>query len=167
MGMMDRLKKTMTGEDESPADADILDTLKQEHDDVADMLDRLVTSTAATERKKLLTSIKSALVPHLRGEEKAVYELVRGMHGKEQQTHAQEGFMEHSLAERVLGQLGRMSSPTSPEFSAGAKVLKELVEHHVEEEEKNIWSDIEDNFSDEDRIAMNRRFLAAKARVKV
>jgi hypothetical protein len=89
MGMMDRLKKTMTGEDESPADADILDTLKQEHDDVADMLDRLVTSTAATERKKLLTSIKTALVPHLRGEEKAVYELVRGMRGKEQQTHAQ------------------------------------------------------------------------------
>jgi hypothetical protein len=60
-----------------------------------------------------------------------------------------------------------MSSPTSPEFSAGAKVLKELVEHHVEEEEKNIWSDIEDNFSNEDRIAINREFLAAKARVKV
>ena len=167
MGMMDTLKKTITGDDDNPADADILDTLKQEHEEVADMLDRLVASTTAAERKKLLSSIKAALVPHLRAEEKVVYEPVRGMRGKEQQTHAEEGFIEHALAERMLSQLGRMTSPTSPEFSAGAKVLKELVEHHVEEEEKNIRSDIEDNFSDEDRIAINREFLAAKARVKV
>lgn len=167
MGVMDTLKKTMTGEEENPADMDILDTLKQEHNDVAEMLDRLVESDSAAERKKLLTSIKMALVPHLRAEEKVVYETVRAMRGKEQQTHAEEGFMEHAMAERMLTQLGKMTSPTAPEFSAGAKVLKELVEHHVDEEEKNIWFDIEDNFSDEDRIAMNRKFLAAKARVKV
>jgi len=46
-------------------------------------------------------------------------------------------------------------------------VLKELVEHHVEEEEKNVWADVKDNFSDEDRVAMNKKFLAAKSRVKL
>ena len=53
------------------------------------------------------------------------------------------------------------------EVGAGAKVLKELVEHHVEEEEKAIWSDVQDNFSDEQRVEMNRKFLAAKKRVKL
>jgi hemerythrin-like domain-containing protein len=167
MGLMDTLKKTMTGDEGNPADADILETLKQDHDDVADMLGRLVASKSAAERKKLLVSITGALVPHLRAEEKVVYETVRGLRGREQHTHAEEGFIEHGLADRMLSQLGRMSSQTSTEFDAGAKVLKELVEHHVEEEEKNIWSDIEDNFSAEDRIAINRKFLAAKARVKV
>jgi hypothetical protein len=60
-----------------------------------------------------------------------------------------------------------MKDVMSAEFSAGAKVLKELVEHHVEEEEKAIWSDVQDNFSDEDRIAMNKKFLAAKKRVRI
>src|SRR6185312_9406349 len=113
MGVMDTLKKTMTGEEENPADMDILDTLKQEHNDVAEMLDRLVESDSAAERKKLLTSIKMALVPHLRAEEKVVYETVRAMRGKEQQTHAEEGFMEHAMAERMLTQLGKMTSPTA------------------------------------------------------
>jgi hemerythrin-like domain-containing protein len=165
--MMDKLKNAVTGEEENPADADILDTLKQEHEEVAEMLGRLVESESGAERKKLLTAIKTALVPHLRAEEKVVYEAVRGMRGKEQRTHAEEGFMEHALGDKMLTQLCKMDSTTSPEFSAGAKVLKELVEHHVEEEENNIWSDIEGNFSEEDRIAMNRRFLAAKTKVKV
>jgi hemerythrin superfamily protein len=164
---MDTLKKTMTGADADSADADILDTLKQEHNDVAEMLDRLVESNSAAERKKLLTSIKGALVPHLRAEEKVVYEAVRGLRGKEQKEHAEEGFMEHALGDKMLTQLGRIKEANSPEFSAAAKVLKELVEHHVAEEEKNIWSDIGDNFSDEDRLAMNRKFLAAKTRVKI
>jgi hypothetical protein len=60
-----------------------------------------------------------------------------------------------------------MSDPMSPEFSAGAKVLKELVEHHVEEEESDIWADVKDNFSDKDRLDMNRKFLAAKKRVTI
>jgi hemerythrin-like domain-containing protein len=167
MGMMDTLKKTMSGTRPDEVDADILDTLKQEHRDVAEMLEKLVESTSAAERKNLLTAIKNALVPHLRAEEKVVYDAVLALRGKEQKIHGEEGYMEHGLGDKMLTSLGKMSDAMSPEFSAGAKVLKELVEHHVEEEEKSIWSDVEDNFSDEDRIAMNKKFLAAKQRVKV
>jgi hemerythrin superfamily protein len=168
MSVMDALKKTMSGgEQPDDPDNDILDTLKQDHRDVAEMLDKLVESHGAVERKKLLESIKEALVPHLRAEEKIVYDAVRGQRGKEQKTHAEEGYLEHGLADRTLTQLGKMSDTLSPEFSAGAKVLKELVAHHVEEEETNIWADVKEQFSDDDRIAMNKKFLAAKKRVKV
>jgi hemerythrin superfamily protein len=167
MSVMDALKKTMSGTELEDADADILDTLKQDHRDVAEMLEKLVESTSAAQRKLLLTSIKNALVPHLRAEEKVVYDAVLALRGKEQKTHAEEGYIEHGLGDKMLGQLGKMKDPMSAEFSAGAKVLKELVEHHVEEEEKIIWSDVENNFSDEDRIAMNKKFLAAKKRVRV
>jgi hemerythrin superfamily protein len=167
MGMMNTLKKSLTGEDADNADNDILDTLKQEHRDVAEMLEKLVESTSAAERKSLLNSIKAALVPHLRAEEKVVYDAILALRGTEQKTHGEEGYMEHALGDKMLASLGKMSNLTSPEFSAGAKVLKELVEHHVQEEENNIWSDVKDNFSDEDRIAMNKKFLAAKQRVKV
>jgi len=166
MSMMDTLKKTFSGE-RTAGDADILDTLKQEHRDVAELLDRLVESTSAAERKSLLASIRSALVPHLRAEEKVVYDAVLALRGNAQKQHGEEGYMEHALGDKMLTSLGKMSNPMSPEFSAGAKVLKELVEHHVEEEEKNIWSDVKDNFSDEQRTAMNRKFEMAKKRVKL
>ena len=167
MAMADTLKRALTGDDGDPADADILETLKQDHNDVAEMLEKLVESTSASERKSLLTSIKAALVPHLRAEEKVVYDRVLELRGKEQKTHGEEGYMEHKLGAKMLADLGKMSNMTSPEFSAGAKVLKELVEHHVEEEEKNIWADVNEHFSDEQRLEMNRKFLAAKKRVKV
>jgi hemerythrin-like domain-containing protein len=165
--MIDTLKKSLIGEDADKADNDILDTLKQEHRDVAELLEKLVESESAAERKSLLASITNALVPHLRAEEKVVYDPILALRGKEQKTHGEEGYMEHALGDKMLASLGKMSNPTSPEFSAGAKVLKELVEHHVEEEETNIWSDVKDNFSDEDRVAMNKKFLAAKKRVKM
>lgn len=166
MSMMSTLKKTLTGE-QNEAEMDILDTLKQDHEDVAEMLDRLVESDNADERKNLLASIKEALVPHLRAEEKVVYDAVLALRGNEQKTHGEEGYIEHGLGDKMLASLTKMSNPMSPEFSAGAKVLKELVEHHVEEEESNIWSDVKDNFSDEQRVEMNQKFLAAKKRVKI
>jgi hemerythrin-like domain-containing protein len=77
-----------------------------------------------------------------------------------------EGFTEHALASATLMQLDSLTANT-PEFKAAAKVLKELIDHHVQEEERNIWSDVKENFSDEQRERMNRDFLAAKKRVKV
>jgi hemerythrin-like domain-containing protein len=167
MSMMDTLKKTMSGQEGPTEDSDILETLKQDHNDVAEMLDKLVESHSAAERKSLLASIKSALVPHLRAEEKIVYDAILDLRGKEQKEHGEEGYMEHKLGDEMLTKLGKMDNMTSPEFSAGAKVLKELVEHHVEEEEKNIWADVKAHFSDDQRVEMNRKFLAAKKRVKV
>ena len=55
----------------------------------------------------------------------------------------------------------------TPEFKASAKVLKELVDHHIKEEERAIWAQVRDNFSTEARAQMNRDFLTAKKRVKL
>jgi hemerythrin-like domain-containing protein len=74
--------------------------------------------------------------------------------------------LEHGLASETLKKLDRLTANT-PEFKAAAKVLKELIDHHVQEEERNIWSQVKENFSGEQRERMNRDFLAAKKRVKV
>ena len=167
MSMMNTLRKTLSGQEGEDQDADILDSLKQDHDDVAEMLEKLVESESGAERKSLLVSIKMALVPHLRAEEKVVYEAVLALRGKEQKTHAEEGYIEHGLGDKMLASLGKMKDAMAPEFSAGAKVLKELVEHHIQEEERNVWGDARKHFSEEDRAQMNTAYLAAKSRVKV
>jgi len=146
---------------------DILDTLKKEHDEVAEMLKALVESGSPTERRALVKKIKAALVPHIKAEQKVVYDAVIALRPKDAKQHGEEGYLEHRMAGEMLQLLGKISNAGSPEFLAAAKVLKELVEHHVQEEERDVWADVRDNFSDAQRAAMNVKFEAAKKRVKV
>ena len=161
-------RRTSASEDTGQSDMDILDTLKREHDEVTGLLAKLVESTTgAAERKTLVGKIRESLVPHQHAEEKIVYDAVLGLRSSDAKQHGEEGVLEHSIAERTLTRLSKIENTRSPEFSAAAKVLKELVEHHVEEEEKNIWADVRGSFSPEQRIEMNRKFDEAKRRVRV
>jgi iron-sulfur cluster repair protein YtfE (RIC family) len=148
------------------ADADILDTLKKEHDEVAEMLSQLVKSDRGAERKAILKQIRTALVPHLRAEEKIVYNGIYAVKDQDAKQDSAEGYMEHQLAEKILVTLEHIENAMSPEFAAGSKVLKEMITHHVEEEEKNVWKDVKQHFASDDRKAMNRKFLALKKQVK-
>lgn len=146
--------------------ADILDTLQMEHDEVQELLQQLAGSDNGREQKSLVAKIKQALIPHTKAEEKVVYDAVLALKGKDAKIDGNEGYLEHSLASETLKKLDKLTANT-PEFKAAAKVLKELVNHHVQEEERNIWAQVKENFSAEQREQMNRDFLAAKKRVKV
>jgi hemerythrin superfamily protein len=155
------------GTAKAPGEMDILDKLKQEHDEVKELLSDIVGSDSAPERRALLKKIKAALVPHTKAEEKIVYDAVIAAKGVKNRVDGAEGYLEHELATKALLKLNKIGKVTSPEFTATAKVLKELVNHHVQEEERNIWSDVRENFDSEARIEMNRRFEAAKKKVRI
>ena len=159
-----KVEKAVTGEE---PEVDLLDTLKEEHEMVAGLLKKLVESERAAERRSLVKQIKENLVPHLRAEQKVLYDAIIALRDKGAQQDGEEGYIEHALADKTLSKLEKIENATSPEFSAMAKVLKELVEHHVQEEEKNVWSDAKDNFSTEQRKAMNRAYLAEKKKVRL
>jgi len=146
--------------------SDILDTLQEEHDEVQELLGNLTKTDNVAEQKTLLNKIKQALIPHTKAEEAIVYDKVAALNSEEAKIDGAEGYTEHALASATLMQLAKLGAGT-PEFKANAKVLKELVDHHVREEERNIWSQVKENFSDEQRKQMNRDFLAAKKRVPI
>jgi hemerythrin superfamily protein len=152
---------------ETAAETDILDTLKKEHNEVKSLLSDLEDANTSAERRTLVQKIKAALVPHTVAEEKVVYDAVIALRDKDAQIDGYEGYLEHEWASKTLERLDSMTNATSPEHKATAKVLKELVEHHISEEERNIWRDVKKGFSDEDRMRMNVAFAAAKKRVKV
>ena len=148
------------------ASEDILATLQEEHDEVQDLLQKLTKSDNAADQRNLLNKVKLALVPHTKAEEITVYERVAALSEEKAKIDGAEGYTEHALASATLMQLAKLS-PNTPEFKAHAKVLKELVDHHVKEEERNIWSQVRENFSDQQRAQMNRDFLAAKKQVPI
>jgi hypothetical protein len=158
------IQKALTGEE--PA-VDILDTLKQEHEQVADLLKRLVEGKSSAERKSLFKQVKTALVPHARAEERVLYDAVIASRKKGIQKDGEEGYLEHGLADKMIATLGKITKPMSPEFGAASKVLKELIEHHVSEEERAVWSDAKKLFSAEQRQAMNVAYLKAKKTIRI
>jgi hemerythrin-like domain-containing protein len=162
-----KVVKTFSAEADSAAGTDLLDTLKQEHDEVKALLSDLQDAGTSAQRKGLVQKIKLALVPHTKAEEKILYDAVIAVRDKEVQVDGHEGYIEHDLAAKTLQKLAGIANATSPEHKAAAKVLKELVEHHIKEEESNVWDDAKNNFSDEQRKQMNVAYLAAKARVRV
>jgi hypothetical protein len=173
MAMLEQFTDIVTGRNRrrygrnAPDDMDILDKLKAEHDAVKALLAKLVDSESGPERLSLARQVKAALVPHTRAEEKIVYDAIIALREKAPKIDGNEGYLEHQHADIALKKLLSIKPATSPEFSAAAKVLKELVEHHIDEEERNVWRDVRKAFDGAERMEMNRAFEAAKKRVRI
>jgi hypothetical protein len=161
------ISDTFSPSDTDVESTDILDTLKKEHDEVKGLLENLSDAETPAQRRNLVQKIKAALVPHTKAEEKVVYDAVIALRDKDAQMNGHEGYLEHEWAAKTLQRLEAITNAASPEHKAAGKVLKELVEHHIEEEERNVSKDVKEHFSDEARKQMNVTFVAAKRRVNV
>jgi hypothetical protein len=146
----------------APSDPEILDTLKAEHEEVAALLKDLVDGKSGVSRKGLVAKIKTALLPHVYAEQIVLYDALIAIRDRKTQQDGQEGYIEHALAGETLTKLENIADTDSTEFAATAKVLKELIEHHVQEEERNVWADAKEKFSADERKLMNAKYLATK-----
>jgi iron-sulfur cluster repair protein YtfE (RIC family) len=161
------ISNSFSSEDQGVEATDVLDTVQKEHDEVKDLLEKLSGAETARKRRTLVLKIKAALVPHTKAEEKVVYDAVIGLRDKGAQMDGYQGYLEHEWAAKTLQRLESITNAASPEHKAAGKVLKELVEHHIKEEESGVWSNVKQNFSEDDRKQMNVAFEAAKRRVNV
>ena len=132
------ISDTFSSSDTEAESIDILDTLKKEHNEVKELLKTLSDAKSPAQRRNLVQKIKAALVPHTKAEEKVVYDAVIAVRDKDAQMNGHEGYLEHEWAAKTLQRLEAITNAASPEHKAAGKVLKELVEHHIEEEERNI-----------------------------
>ncbi len=106
-----------------------------------DLLGELVDTTkrAAKKRGELLAKIRRELLVHVQLEEEIFYPAFRDADGSEHQKIFFEAKEEHrAVVQLVLPDL-EQTEPTTEEFSGRAKVLKELIEHHADEEEKDMF----------------------------
>ena len=121
---------------------DAISLLKDDHKLMRKLLDELESSTARAAKKRvmLLQKIESNLKAHTSIEEEIFYPAFReaGMKSDDDKMYF-EALEEHRAAgDMVLPDLLK-TKPASEKFSGRAKVLKELVEHHADEEEKEMF----------------------------
>lgn len=163
----DLMAEAISSVDPSGLGEDVLKTLKEEHNEVKALLNDLSEATGPAKRKDLVKRIRKALVPHTQAEQKVVYDAVLALRDREARVDAYEGYLEHELAATALKRLASITNGASPAHHATAKVLQELVTHHIREEESALWGDVKEHFSLQQRERMNHAYLAAKRRVRL
>jgi len=123
--------------------------LKADHTKVKGLLRRLNEVTAPKERERLAGQIEQELKMHAQLEEEVFYPAFLAATEKSDKVDLfYEAAEEHHLVDMVLPAL-KAANPKSHEFEAKAKVLKELVEHHVREEETQMFVVARQVFADE------------------
>ena len=109
--------------------------LKQQHREVSKLFKQLEGSRSDEKRQSTFEEIADALAVHAAIEERHFYPAV-----KRQQTEdiLLESVEEHLQIKRVIADLLDLD-PSDASFAAKVKVLQDDVEHHVEEEEKDLF----------------------------
>jgi hemerythrin-like domain-containing protein len=125
----------------SQAAMDAIALLKHDHETVKDLLEDLEKAAMKDGRKQteLLQEIESELKVHTQIEEEIFYPAFKAAVSKKDDAKLYfEAVEEHRVVDMVLPEI-REVEPGSPEFAARVKVLQDLVEHHIEEEEGEMF----------------------------
>jgi hemerythrin-like domain-containing protein len=133
-----RTRKT-SGRQGSRSRKDAIALLKQDHQNVRQLLKKLESAEEGDERLELFSQIENELKVHTQIEEEIFYPAFHQASEGEKDEHLYyEAIEEHHLVDMVLPEISE-TDENSDEFAAKAKVLKDLVEHHAEEEETEMF----------------------------
>jgi hypothetical protein len=120
------------------------DLLTQQHDEVKDLYARYEQADDDDEKQALFEEIADSLTAHAAIEERIFYPAV---YGDELQQQLSEAVEEHLAMKRELAELLTMT-PDDEAFDARMRTLIGLVEHHVEEEERDVLPRAEQQLGD-------------------
>jgi hypothetical protein len=135
--------------------------LKADHDKVKKLLAELETTTerGIKTRTELFATIKGELMVHETIEEEIFYPALKA-HPKAKDI-VLEGYEEHHVVDLLMGELEAMSVDDE-RWGAKALVMKENIEHHIEEEEGEMFRDARRVFDRDELDDLGRRMEARK-----
>ncbi|TMU76855.1 hemerythrin domain-containing protein [Pseudomonas fluorescens] len=145
-----------------------IDLLKADHAKVKDILSQLSDSTdrALKKRVELLGKLEMEISIHTRLEEEILYPAFKAAGSKEQDVMYFEAKEEHRTVDSLVLPDLKLTDPGTPEFSGRVKVVKELLEHHIEEEETEMFPQAKKLLGKEKLEELGAQMEAMKASYK-
>jgi TolA-binding protein len=115
----------------------LFDLLKEDHDRVKGLFEQIEDSEDDAEsREELFSQIREDLEIHMEGEETYLYPALE--EHEDTKELALEAYEEHHVAKTVLSEVIELDQEDE-RWKAKMKVLKELIEHHIQEEEGELF----------------------------
>jgi hemerythrin-like domain-containing protein len=120
------------------------DLLESQHRKVEALFKKL--EGGRSDATATLEELANSLAAHMAIEQDIFYPMIKEV----DEELVQESFEEHALAEIALKRL-LLTDPEDESFDARVTALKELIEHHVKEEEEELFPEVEKKI-DEDEL---------------
>lgn len=142
----------------------IYELLKEDHAKVKRLLNELVNlDEKSKERSALIVKIRDELIPHARAEEAVFYNALRTYPAaKEVMRHV---YKEHIQAEAMLKAL-QAGDKLNVGWKKTAMKLKEALEHHIKEEEHQVFPVAKRLLTNDEAARIGDAFEAMKSKVK-
>ena len=124
--------------------------LTKDHDTVKALFKQFEDAgdTAYKTKQTIFETIKSELLIHMDIEESIFYPTVKAQPSEELKDEIREADEEHHVAKLLLAEISKMK-PDDEQYDAKVTVLKENIEHHVKEEEGELFPNTKKRMSKE------------------
>jgi hemerythrin superfamily protein len=142
----------------------IFETLTDEHDLLRNQLAKILDlpDDAAVERQECLEQLNKMLHSHTLAEEEIVYETLLPI--EELESEVREGIEEHRLSNQLLVELNTLNV-TQAQWEAKVKALKDVLSHHLKEEEEELFAEGRKVFDSERQEELKELYLQKKEEV--
>lgn len=140
----------------------ILRTLRAEHQQARSLLERIPDQQDPARKKELYLLLREELVLHMKGEEKTLYaHLAHDTHDSKAEELAQQADREHEGIKSLLSQIDNTGIEQA-EWAMLFDKLKTRLIHHIEAEEKTIFSEAKEDFTHEELKEIGDEFEELK-----
>jgi hemerythrin superfamily protein len=135
-----------------------IDKLESDHREVEKLFASFEKARTAARKRDLFEQIADALAVHATIEEKHFYPAAKS---KDTEDMLLEAVEEHLSVKRLIADLLELD-PKDDTFEAKVLVLKEQIEHHVEEEEKELFPKVKKLLDKETLLAVEQEMAATE-----
>ena len=143
----------------------ILKDLQQDHEEVSDLMGQMLKTEEAKERNSIFKELMGKLLAHSQAEQNVLYRKMEKSDDEKARSFAYEGDNEHHIVEQQLQQMSRARNKASEQWTAQATVLRELVNHHVKEEEDTGFRCAHREFDSETLEKLGEQFRRQKEKL--
>jgi hemerythrin-like domain-containing protein len=158
MATKKQAKKSTRSKEQDSSGKNAIEMLREDHEKVQQMFEEFEDLKDSEEKGDLVELACMELTIHAQLEEEIFYPAVRD--ALDDEDLIDEAEVEHESAKALIAQLQEMG-PDDDKFDAKFKVLGEYVNHHIDEEQDELFPKVEE--SDVDLEALGEQMAQRKA----
>jgi hemerythrin superfamily protein len=144
-----------TGTRAATANEDILKLILEDHKPLKKLIKVLKDSDKdLATRQKAFEEFAPLLIAHAKPEEQTLYVAMK--EEDDMRVDGCEGDTEHAIADQLVGEI--KAEKDADVWTAKAKVLAELVEHHIEEEEEEMFPEFKKKSDADERALLGAKY---------
>lgn len=143
------------------AGEDLLEILRQDHLKVDELFGRYADTHDDAEKLRIVQQIYLELLPHAQAEEELFYPQLRDAGSDE--AAVEEAYSEHAAAKKTIEAI-LSGSPDDMTYDMKVKMLQKEIQHHVREEETELFQEARDSGLDLAQLAQS--FLRRKQELR-